>query len=231
VRRSGDGCNGAVHVIVVGCGRVGSGLAAALEPMGHSVAIIDKNPAQFRRLPEGFSGKVVAGLGHDRDDLQAAGIEEAEALAAVTSGDNSNILCARIAREHFGIETVVARIYDPRRAVIYARLGIPTVATVAWTADQVLRRLVPEQLEPEWIDATGTVSLIERTLPDKWAGRRLAELEERERLRIVAVARGGRAQLVTPELVAQDGDVVYIAAHRDALSELWDRLTPTGGAH
>jgi trk system potassium uptake protein TrkA len=205
-----------VHVIVVGCGRVGSGLAAALEPMGHSVAIIDKNPAQFRRLPEGFSGKVVAGLGHDRDDLQA---------------DNSNILCARIAREHYGVETVVARIYDPRRAVIYARLGIPTVATVAWTADQVLRRLVPEQLEPEWIDATGTVSLIERSLPDQWAGRRLGELEERERLRIVAIARGGEAQLVTPELVAQDGDVVYIAAHRDALSDLWDRLTPGGGGH
>ncbi|MCI3948448.1 MAG: TrkA-N domain protein, partial [Acidimicrobiales bacterium] len=118
MRRTGEGCNGAVHVIIVGCGRVGSGLAGALEPMGHSVAIIDKNPAQFRRLPEGFSGKVVAGLGHDRDDLQAAGIEEAGALAAVTSGDNSNILCARIAREHFGIETVVARIYDPRRAVI-----------------------------------------------------------------------------------------------------------------
>jgi trk system potassium uptake protein TrkA len=208
-----------VHVIVVGCGRVGSGLAAALEPMGHSVAIIDKNPAQFRRLPEGFSGKVVAG------------IEEAGALAAVTSGDNSNILCARIAREHYGVETVVARIYDPRRAVIYARLGIPTVATVAWTADQVLRRLVPEQLEPEWIDATGTVSLIERSLPDQWAGRRLGELEERERLRIVAIARGGEAQLVTPELVAQDGDVVYIAAHRDALSDLWDRLTPGGGGH
>jgi trk system potassium uptake protein TrkA len=149
----------------------------------------------------------------------------------VTSGDNSNILCARIAREHYGVETVVARIYDPRRAVIYARLGIPTVATVAWTADQVLRRLVPEQLEPEWIDATGTVSLIERSLPDQWAGRRLGELEERERLRIVAIARGGEAQLVTPELVAQDGDVVYIAAHRDALSDLWDRLTPGGGGH
>jgi trk system potassium uptake protein TrkA len=105
------------------------------------------------------------------------------------------------------------------------------VATVAWTADQVLRRLVPEQLEPEWIDATGTVSLIERSLPDQWAGRRLGELEERERLRIVAIARGGEAQLVTPELVAQDGDVVYIAAHRDALSDLWDRLTPGGGGH
>jgi trk system potassium uptake protein len=224
----GGGCNGAVHVIVVGCGRVGSGLAAALEPMGHSVAIIDKNPAQFRRLPEGFSGKVVAGLGHDRDDLQAAGIEEAGALAAVTSGDNSNILCARIAREHFGVQTVVARIYDPRRAVIYARLGIPTVATVAWTTDQVLRRLIPEQVEPEWVDATGTVSLVERTLPDEWAGRRLAELEEPERLRIIAIARGGRTQLVTPDLVAQDGDVVYIAAHREAL---WDSLSAGLGSH
>ncbi|CAN5410631.1 TrkA family potassium uptake protein [soil metagenome] len=218
-----------MHVIVVGCGRVGSGLAATLEPMGHSVAVIDSNPRQFRRLPEGFSGKVVRGLGQDRDDLEAAGIAEAGALAAVTNGDNRNILCARIAREHYEVEHVVARIYDPRRAVIYARLGIPTVATVAWTTDQVLRHLVPQQLAPEWVDATGSVSLVERPLPDAWAGRRLADLEEPQRFRIVAVARGGRAQLVTPELVAQDGDVVYFAAHKDALDDLWERLSPTGG--
>jgi trk system potassium uptake protein len=220
-----------MHVVIVGCGRVGSGLARIIEGRDHTVAVVDKDPGAFRRLHDNFGGTQVVGVGFDRDRLEEAGIREAGALAAVTSGDNSNILTARVARETFGLDRVVARIYDPRRAVIYARLGIPTVATVAWTADQVLRRLVPEQLEPEWIDATGTVSLIERSLPDQWAGRRLAELEDRERLRIVAIARGGRAQLATPELVAQDGDVVYIAAHRDALSDLWDRLAPAGGAH
>src|SRR5947207_9953537 len=153
---------GAVHVVVVGCGRVGSELAAELEAQGHTVAVIDKNRNAFRRLPERFTGRAVLGFGFDRDHLEQAGIGEAQALAAVTSGDNSNILTARIARETYGIEHVVARIYDPRRAVIYQRLGIPTVATVAWTTDQVLRRLLPSETSNDWVDPTGRVGLIER---------------------------------------------------------------------
>src|SRR3954465_2987290 len=129
----------AMHVIVVGCGRVGSELANELEAQGHTIAIIDKDRNAFRRLPERFTGRAVLGFGFDRDHLGQAGSREAEALAAVTSGDSSNILTARIARETFEIPNVVARIYDPRRAAIYQRLGIPTVATVAWTTDQVLR--------------------------------------------------------------------------------------------
>src|SRR5436853_6667748 len=155
-----------MHVIVVGCGRVGSELAAELEGQGHTVAVIDKDRNAFRRLPERFTGRAVLGFGFDRDHLEQAGIAEAGALAAVTSGDNSNILTARIARETYEIAHVVARIYDPRRAVIYQRLGIPTVATVAWTTDQVLRRLLPDRTVSEWTDATGAISLIERELPD-----------------------------------------------------------------
>ena len=132
-----------MHVVVIGCGRVGSELAGALEQSDHTVAVVDKNARAFRRLPSDFAGTTVVGFGFDRDHLEAAGIGKAEAFASVTSGDNSNILCARIARETYGIEHVVARIYDPRRALIYQRLGIPTVATVAWTTDQVLRRLLP----------------------------------------------------------------------------------------
>ena len=134
-----------MHVVVIGCGRVGSELAGALEQTDHSVAVVDKNERAFRRLPKDFAGTKVVGFGFDRDHLEAAGIAKAEAFASVTSGDNSNILCARIARETYGIEHVVARIYDPRRALIYQRLGIPTVATVAWTTDQVLRRLLPAE--------------------------------------------------------------------------------------
>ena len=122
-----------MHVVVIGCGRVGSELAGALELADHTVAVVDKNPLAFRRLPAGYAGQRVVGFGFDRDNLEDAGIDRAGALAAVTNGDNSNILVARIARESFGIERVVARIYDPRRAVIYQRLGIPTVATVSWT--------------------------------------------------------------------------------------------------
>jgi trk system potassium uptake protein TrkA len=213
-----------MHVIVVGCGRVGSELAVALESEGHTVAVIDKNRNAFRRLPERFTGRAVLGFGFDRDHLEQAGIGEAEALAAVTSGDNSNILTARIARETYGIEHVVARIYDPRRAVIYQRLGIPTVATVSWTTDQVHRRLLPDRTVSEWTDATGTVSLIERELPDGWAGRKLIELDEGDRFRLVALTRAGQARLVTPTLVGQEGDILHLAVRTDAVEELRARL-------
>jgi len=213
-----------MHVIVVGCGRVGSELAVALEAEGHTVAVIDKNRNAFRRLPERFTGRAVLGFGFDRDHLEQAGIGEAQALAAVTSGDNSNILTARIARETYGIEHVVARIYDPRRAIIYQRLGIPTVATVSWTTDQVHRRLLPDRTVSEWTDATGAISLIERELPDTWAGRKLIELDEGERFRLVALTRAGQARLVTPTLVGQEGDILHLAVRTDAVEELRTRL-------
>src|SRR5207245_5942116 len=126
-----------MHVSGVGCGGVGSARATSRQESGHSVSIIDKGRNAFRRLPEGWGGHAVLGYGYDRDDLEQAGAKEAGALAAVTSGDNSNVLAARIARENYQIPNVVARIYDPRRALIYQRLGIPTVATVTWTTDQV----------------------------------------------------------------------------------------------
>ena len=213
-----------MHVVVVGCGRVGSELAVTLESEGHTVAVIDKNRNAFRRLPERFTGRAVLGFGFDKDDLEQAGIGDAHALAAVTSGDNSNILTARIARETYQIEHVVARIYDPRRAIIYQRLGIPTVATVSWTTDQVHRRLLPDRVVSEWTDATGTLSLIERELPDAWAGRKLVELDEGARFRLVAVTRAGEARLMTPMLVGQEGDILHIAVRTDAVEELRARI-------
>ena len=141
-----------MHVVIVGCGRVGSGLARIIEDQGHTVAVVDKEPKAFQRLHEGFSGQQVVGVGFDRDTLSEAGIRDAAALAAVTNGDNSNILTARVARETFAIDKVVARIYDPRRAVIYERLGIPTIATVQWTIDRTLRKLLPDASETDWVD-------------------------------------------------------------------------------
>ena len=143
----------------MGCGRVGSTLARGLEVRDHTVAVIDTNPDAFRRLGASFSGTKVTGVGFDRDVLDAAGIEQADAFAAVSSGDNSNIIAARVARESFGIQQVVARIYDPGRAEVYQRLGITTVATVKWTADQVLRRLLPGATEPDYRDPSGTIRI------------------------------------------------------------------------
>lgn len=213
-----------MHVVVVGCGRVGSGLATSLTAEGHSVAILDRNPRAFRRLPDDWPGQRVNGSGFDRDDLDHAGAEHAEALAAVTSGDNTNILTVRIARETYGITHVVARIYDPRRAEIYQRLGIPTVATVTWTIDQVRRRLLPEETGREWADATGKFSLVERPVPDVWAGRRLGDLAVAGRITVVAVTRAGNPRLDAQDLIGQEGDLLYLAVVTDAMDELEDRL-------
>jgi trk system potassium uptake protein len=221
-----------MHVIVVGCGRVGSELGVRLEQEGHTVAIVDKNRRAFRRLPEDWPGRTVVGFGFDRDHLLQAGVAEAGALAAVTSGDNSNILTARIARENFQIPNVVARIYDPRRALIYQRLGIPTVATVTWTTDQVVRRLFPERSVIEYADPTGEVSFVERALPDSWVGQHLSGLADGDRFRPVLVRRAGHARLATPELVGQEGDILLIAVRHGAEGDMEDRLESAGvGGH
>jgi trk system potassium uptake protein TrkA len=192
------------------------------------VAVIDKNADSFRkRLPEDFAGQTVVGFGFDRDHLIEAGIEEAGALAAVTSGDNTNILSARVARETFAVERVVARIYDPRRAIIYERLGIPTIATVQWTIDRVVRRLIPEAEESDWIDPSARIMLIEREVSAGWAGRPLGDIEIPGVARAVAVSRMGAAQIATPDLVTQDGDLVYLAVAIGHVSEVDEHL---GGA-
>ena len=215
-----------MHIVLVGCGRVGAGLARALEAQSHSVAIIDKARRAFRRLPADFSGITVEGSGFDREALQEAQIERADALAAVTSGDNSNVLTARIARETYGIQRVVARIYDPRRAEIYQRLGIPTVATVTWTVDQVERWLLPERLTPVWADATGSLLLVDRVLPDHLAGTRLETIEVPGKIRVVAVTRAGVPRLDPRELVGQEGDLLHIAVQKAALPHLETALLP-----
>jgi trk system potassium uptake protein len=222
-----------VHVVVVGCGRVGSELAGALELGGHTVSVVDKRKESFRRLPPSFGGKTVVGFGFDRDTLLEAQIDQAGAFAAVTSGDNSNIMAARVARETFEIERVVARIYDPRRAAIYQRLGIPTVATVAWTTDQVLRRLLPGDHAASWTDSSGQVALVERDLPPSWAGRPLSQLEEPGRFKLVSVTRLGSARIFDSELVGQEGDILHLIVTSGTLGELQERLdaTPDAGGH
>src|SRR3954452_24932885 len=193
-----------VHFVIMGCGRVGSTLAHSLEQLGHDVAVVDQDETAFRRLGAGFEGRRVTGVGFDRDTLREAGIEQAHAFAAVSSGDNSNILAARVARETFGVENVVARIYDPGRAEIYQRLGIPTVATVRWTADQMLRRLLPHGAEPEWRDPSGTVRLAEVHVDNAWIGERVSRLEESSGARVAFLTRFGEGLLPGVDTVLQD---------------------------
>jgi len=201
-----------VHIVIMGCGRVGSTLAHILEDQGHTVAIIDQDSEAFRRLRSGFKGRRITGIGFDRDVLMEAGIEEAAAFAAVSNGDNSNIIAARVARETFGVRNVAARIYDPRRAEVYQRLGIPTVATVRWTADQMLRRLLPDGAEPLWRDPSGKVVLAEVAFSSSWIGENASALEDAAHTRIAFISRLGEAMTCPPGTVLQEGDVVHVIA-------------------
>ena len=194
----------------MGCGRVGSTLAVDLEKSGHTVAVIDQNREAFRRLGANFNGRTVAGVGFDRDTLLEAGIEKADAFAAVSNGDNSNILAARVARETFGVKNVVARIYDPGRAEIYQRLGIPTVATVIWASDQIMRRLVPEGSRSEWRDATGTVQLAEMHPHKSWYGKAALLIDQITPARVAFITRLGEALIPNEHTVLQEGDLLHV---------------------
>lgn len=204
-----------MHVVIMGCGRVGSTLAHTLESRGHSVAVIDQDSDAFRRLGAEFAGETVTGNGFDRDVLQEAGIERADAFAAVSSGDNSNIISARLARETFGVCRVVARIYDQRRAQVYERVGIPTVATVRWTADRIVRHLVPEGNVEIFRDPTSTVSIVEVPVHKDWIGRPLRELEEASGARAAYLTRFGIGTLPTASTMIQDGDQVFMLVTDD----------------
>ncbi|MET7396241.1 TrkA family potassium uptake protein [Dactylosporangium sp. NPDC005572] len=199
-----------MHVVIMGCGRVGSTLAQSLEQRGHTVAVVDVEADAFRRLGSDFHGTTVTGVGFDREVLLQAGIERADAFAAVSSGDNSNIISARVARETFGVERVVARIYDPKRAEVYERLGIPTVATVRWTADRMLRHLVPEGNVEIWRDPTSTVSIVEVPMHPDWIGHTVSTLERRSGARVAYLMRFGLAMLPTESTVIQDGDLAFM---------------------
>lgn len=209
----------------MGCGRVGSTLATILESRGHTVAIVDRNPEAFRRLPPDFEGVTVAGIGFDRGVLQEAGIETAGAFAAVSSGDNSNIIAARVARETFGVENVVARIYDPGRAEVYERLGIPTVATVRWAADQVLRRVIPEGATTDWIDPSGTIRIAEVPFAQEWIGSTVGAVEQATKARVSFITRLGTGLLPADDTVLQDGDLVHLAMGVDDEARITELLS------
>lgn len=208
-----------MRVVVMGCGRVGAAVADGLSRIGHDVAIIDRDSTAFNRLSPDFTGERVQGMGFDRDVLLRAGIEEAGAFAAVSSGDNSNIISARLARETFGIERVVARIYDAKRAAVYERLGIPTVATVPWTVDRLLNALTREEETTKWRDPTGTVAVAEVVLHDDWFGHRVTDLEAATGARVGFLIRFGAGVLPDPKTVIQASDQVYIVAVSGRVAE------------
>jgi trk system potassium uptake protein len=221
-----------VHFVIMGCGRAGSTLAHMIEDRGHTVAVVDQNPDSFRRLGAQFEGQRVTGMGFDRDTLIEAGINDAYAFAAVSNGDNSNILAARVARETFGVSNVVARIYDPGRAEVYQRLGIPTVATVRWTADQMVRRLLPVGAVSEFRDASGSLCLAEVRVHIAWVGRRLDALEQASGGRVAYLTRLGDGLVPGPDTVFQEGDLVHMVMREEDVPRVEKTLAapPVGAA-
>jgi len=215
----------------MGCGRVGTQLAQTLDSAGHSVAVIDQDPKAFATLGPDFKGQTVTGIGFDRDRLREAGIERADAFAAVSSGDNSNILAARVARETFGVGTVVARIYDPRRAEVYQRLGIPTVASVPWQTDQILRRILPGHDSDEWGDASGLITITQLPVGSRWVGERYTRLERESGARIAFITRLGKGMLTDIDSVVQDGDIVHVVLTQDRREQASTVLAQGPEAH
>ena len=213
-----------MHIVILGCGRVGSTVAHELEKSGHSVAVIDQEAGAFKRLGQDFKGKTVTGIGFDRDRLIEAGIEQADAFIAVSSGDNSNILAARVARETFGVGNVIARIYDPRRAEVYERLGIPTVATVAWTSDQILRHVAPVGAAEDWHDPSGSVTLGEVKYHDSWIGVAINKISAEVNVNIAVITRYGKAIIPDQDSVLQDGDIIHVLAQTSDLPHIVSKL-------
>lgn len=223
---------GPLHAIIVGCGRVGAGMAHRLDAAGYTVTVIDQVAKAFNRI-DGSAVERLIGMGYDRGTLLQAGVERAEVLAAVTNGDNTNIVVARTAREHFEVPKVVARIYDPRRAAIYERLGIPTVASAQLTTELAIRRVLPDDSGVRWVDPSANVCLVDRSVPATLAGSALTEIERSGQVRVIAVRRLGVGVVATPDLVFQEGDVVYLAVANDRLDAVDELLNAdrSSGAH
>lgn len=215
-----------MHTIIVGCGRVGSTVARELDADGHSVVIIDRKPEAFRRLGENFGGRTLTGIGFDRDLLTTAGITSDCAVVAVTNGDNSNILVARVAREMFGVDRVVARINDPKRAKIYERLGVSTVAAVAWASTRVSQFVLPRRGTTEWSDPTSTFHLAERRVSSELAGTKVSDTG----VNVALIVRNGVAQVAEASMLLQENDLIHILGTSEHI-ESFDNGSSTTGTH
>jgi trk system potassium uptake protein TrkA len=217
-----------MKVVIMGCGRVGILLTQELCRAGHEVSVIDKNPSAFDRLPPGFKAKTVVGYGFDRQILEEAGIREADAFIAVSNGDNSNIVSARVAREHYHVPMVIARIYDPYRADIYERLNIPTVSTTRWGVKQMILMLTHPREEIRESLAAGDLFRMRIEIPPHLIGKPVSRLSVEGRILVAGVDRGGSGFIPVPASTFQGGDVAHLIVHKDALELLDELLAPIG---
>lgn len=220
-----------MRVIIMGCGRVGSALSLKLVEGHHDVTIIDKKAEAFIRYPPGENARQIVGLGFDRDVLEDAGIEEADAFIAVSSGDNSNIVSARVALEHFHVPKVIARIYDPRRAEIYGRLNIPTVATTTWGIKQIQLMLFHDRQEVRESLGGGELVRMRVPVPPHLVGKTASALNVEGKILPVSVSRGGGGFIPTADSTLQEGDFLGVVMAKDGMDLLDEILAPPGEDH
>jgi trk system potassium uptake protein TrkA len=223
---------GAIHkdqIIIVGCGRMGVELAQSIARQNYAVTVVDQSARAFDRLGPDFRGRMVQGEAFDREALVRAGIESAHAFAAVTASDSANIVSARIARDIFHVEHVVARVYNPRRAVIYEKLGLQTIMSSSWAAKRIEQIILHPGLQSIYTVGHGEVQIFEISVPDDWQGRALGDLLPGDSAIPVALTRGGRALLPSREMPLQTNDLLHISATPEALRTLQGKLHVNGG--
>jgi trk system potassium uptake protein len=222
-----------MRVIIMGCGRVGAELTVQLSEAGHEVTIIDKRDEAFERLPPGFNARTLVGLGFDRDVLEDAGIKEADAFVAVSSGDNSNIVSARVALEYYHVPKVIARIYDPRRADIYERLNISTVATTRWGVKQIELMLLHDRTEVRESLGGGDLIRLRVPVPAHLIGQPAVSMNVEGKLLVAGISRGGGGFIPKADSILQAGDFVAVIMGKDGMDLLDAKLAPPGstGGH
>jgi trk system potassium uptake protein TrkA len=215
-----------VKVIIGGCGRVGALLATKFSAEGYDVVVIDKDARAFRRLGKGFSGTTIKGMVFDREALEKAGADRTDAFVAVTSGDNSNVVAATIAREIYRIPKVVARIFDPRRAEIYRRLGIQTASSVSWAANEIISLVAHQHMVRDVTLGDGEVQLIKTSVPHRVVGRTISDLTAQGEILPVAIVRGGSSFIPASGEKFRDGDILEVAVLTSAMDKFDRMMTP-----
>lgn len=214
-----------MRAVIMGCGRVGILLTQELCQRGHEVSVIDKDPRAFDALPPGFEAtKTIVGLGFDRGVLEEAGIREADAFIAVSSGDNSNIVSARVAREHYHVPNVIARIYDPTRAAIYERLNIPTIATTRWGVQQMVLMLTHPREEMQESLGAGNLYRMRVPVPTHLVGKEVGALGIPGRVVVAGVERGASGFIPVEGSTFQEGDAVLLIVDEDSIAQLDELL-------
>jgi trk system potassium uptake protein len=213
-----------MKVIVMGCGRLGSQVSILLSNQGHEVTVIDHDANAEDRLGQNFKGLVIRGIGFDRNVLAQAGIERADAFVAASMTDNANIVAARIARNIFHVPRVIARLYDPRRAEIYQRLGLTTISSTTWGAERIFQVLTHTDLDVWQTFGRGEISLIHLETPQQLFGRTVAQLNVPGEVMVVSITRNDQAFIPIPGTEFQEGDLVHLVVLSTAMNRLEEML-------